>query len=126
MSRRYLAFAALGVVASATVHTVSHAQLGGLTKKASKAAADAAGVPTGNERYVSKIDMTSAQIAAVNKGMAKAIQVGPETIKKWEKAQEANEKAMDEYRKKKEKWDACMQSEKDKARAKIEAAAKKG
>jgi hypothetical protein len=126
MSRTYIALAALGVVAGAVVPSVSHAQLGGLTKKAKAAAASAAGVPDPNTRYVKSIDLTAAQITAVNQGMAKAIQIGPETIKKWEKAQEAYEKAMEDYRKKKEKWDACMQSEEDKARAKLEAASKKG
>ena len=110
-------------------HPTSHAQLGKLTKKATDAAANAAGVPTGNARYVKKIDLTSAQLIQVNKGLAQSVKVGPETIKKWEKQQadyeKANadyEKANADYTKKKEKYDQCVESEKEKAQGKIEAA----
>ena len=129
MSLRLLAFAALGVVAGAIVPSTSHAQLGKLTKKATDAASNAAGVPTGNARYVKKIDLTSAQLVQVNKGLAQSVKVGPETIKKWEKQQadheKANadyEKANADYTKKKEKYDQCVESEKEKAQGKIEAA----
>lgn len=125
MSRRLLALAALGAVASVIVTSDSQAQLGKLTKKATDAASNAAGVPTGNARYVKKIDLTSAQIGQVNKGLATAIKVGPETIKKWEKAQEAYDNARADYTKKKEKYDACIQSEQEKAQGKLDAASKK-
>ncbi len=125
MSLRLLAFAALGVVAGAIVPSTSHAQLGKLTKKATDAASNAAGVPTGNARYVKKIDLSSAQLAQVNKGLEVAVKQGPEIIKRWEKQQEDNDKALGEYTKKKEKYDACVESEKEKAQAKIDAASKR-
>jgi hypothetical protein len=96
--------------------------------KIKKAAADAAGVPTtssGSARYVKKIDMTAAQIGQVNKGLETAVRIGPETIKKWEKAQEAYNKADADYQKKKEQYDACAASVKAKAQAKVDAATKK-
>ncbi len=129
MSHRFLAFAALGILASAIVPSTSHAQLGKLTKKATDAAGNAAGVPNSNARYVKKIDLTSAQLNQVNKGLAQSVKVGPETIKKWEKQQadyeKANadhEKANADYTKKQEKYDQCVESEKAKAQGKIEAA----
>ena len=129
MSHRFLAFAALGVIASALAPSTSHAQLGKLTKKATDAAGNAAGVPNSNARYVKKIDLTSAQLNQVNKGLAQSVKVGPETIKKWEKQQadyeKANadhEKANADYTKKQEKYDQCVESEKAKAQGKIEAA----
>jgi hypothetical protein len=125
MSRRLLALAALSVVASATLPSASHAQLGKLTKKATQTAANAAGVPTGNTRSVKKIDLTSAQLAQVNKGLGTAVTQGPEIIKKWAKQQEDYDKAMTAYTKAKEKYDACVESEKEKAQAKIEAANKR-
>ena len=125
MSRHLVALAALGVVASAILPSATHAQLGKLTKKATDAAAGAAGVPTGNERYVKKIDLTSAQLIQVNKGLETAVKVGPETIKKWEKQQADYDKAYGDYTKKKEKYDACVQSEQEKAQGKLEAANKK-
>ena len=127
MPSRLLAISMLGALASASMPSLSHAQLGKLTKKATGAAANAAGVPANptNARYVKKIDMTSAQIAAVNRGMAKALEIGPATIKKWEKIQEAHDKAMADYEKKKQKYDACVESEKEKARAKMDAANKR-
>jgi len=129
MSHRFLAFAALGVLASAIVPSTSHAQLGKLTKKATDAAGNAAGVPNSNARYVKKIDLTSAQLIQVNKGLAMSVKVGPETIKKWEKQQADREKqqadydkANADYAKKKEKYDQCVESEKEKAQGKIESA----
>ena len=125
MSRRVLALAALSVVASATVTSASHAQLGKLTKKATETAASAAGVPTGNTRSVKKIDLTAAQIGQVNAGLQVAVKTGPEIIKNWEKQQEEYTKALDEYNKKKEKYDNCVEAEKEKARKKMEAVNKK-
>lgn len=122
MSHRFLAFAALGVVASAIVPSASQAQLGKLTKKATDAAGNAAGVPNSNARYVKKIDLTSAQLIQVNKGLAQSVKVGPETIKKWEKQQADYDKAYAAYTKNKEKHDQCVESEKEKARGKVEAA----
>lgn len=128
MPSRLLAISMLGALASASMPSLSHAQLGKLTKKATGAAAAAAGVPANptNARYVKKIDITAAQIEAVNKGIQATIQVTPETIKKWEKMQEAYDKAMADYEKKKQKYDACVESEKEKAQAKIDAANKRG
>ncbi len=118
--------AAVTVLVCALLASVAQGQLGKLTKKASDAAASKAGVQTsGSARYVKKIDMTSAQIVAVNKGLETAVKMGPETIKKWEKAQEAYDKAYADYTKKKEKYDACIESEKQKAESKLEAANKK-
>lgn len=125
MSRPCLALAALGVVALAYAPSPLQAQLGKLTKKATDAAASAAGVPTSNARSVKKIDLTAAQIGQVNAGLEVAVKKGPEIIKAWEKEQEAYTKAMEDYNKKKEKFDKCVEAEKEKGREKMEAVNKK-
>jgi hypothetical protein len=116
---------AIGVLAVASIPSTSAAQLGKLTKKATNAAANAAGVPTGNSRSVKKIDLTASQLAQVNAGLASAVKTGPETIKRWEKAQEDYDKALGEYTKKKEKYDACVEAEEQKGRDKMESVNKK-
>lgn len=125
MSRRFLGLMATGVLAVATLPSTSAAQLGKLTKKATTAAANAAGVPTGNSRSVKKIDLTPQQLAQVNAGLESAVKTGPETIKRWEKAQEDYDKALGEYTKKKEKWDACIEREQQKGRDQMDAVNKK-
>lgn len=127
MSSRLLAIAVLGLAGSALTPSISQAQLGKLTKKATDAAAGAAGVPTNptNVRYVKKIDMTSAQIGQVNKGLQTTIQIAPETVKRWEKAQAQYEKALADYGKKKEAYDKCVESENAKWQAKLDASRKK-
>ena len=122
MPHRLLVIALLALGAGAVVTTSSHAQLGKLTKKATSAAAGAAGVPTGNTRAVKKIDLTAAQLAQVNKGLGAAVTQGPDIIKKWAKQQEDYDKAYSAYTKAKEKYDACVEKEKEKAREKMEAA----
>ena len=54
--------AAVTVLVCALLASVAQGQLGKLTKKATDAAGNAAGVPNpSNARYVKKIDLTSAQ-----------------------------------------------------------------
>lgn len=132
MSSRAILIVALGVAASAFTATTAQGQLGKLTKKATNAAANAAGVPTGNARMVKKIDLTSQQLAQINTGMAASIKAGPDIIKKWEKQQQEYDRAMgeyskkyDEYSKKKEKYDACVDAEKEKGQKKMDAVNKK-
>lgn len=124
MPPRLLALAAL-VAGTALAPSTAHAQLGKLTKKATSAAASAAGVPAGNARAVKKIDLTSAQLAQVNKGLSASVTEGPAIIKKWAKQQEDYDKAYGAYTKAKEKYDACIASEREKAEGKLEAANKK-
>jgi len=118
--------AAVTVLVCALFPSAGRAQIK-LPKSAVNKAAQAAGVPapSSNARYVKKIDLTSAQIGQVNKGLATNIRIAPEIIKRWEKAQNAYDKAYADYEKKKEQYDKCVESENSKARARSEAARKK-
>jgi hypothetical protein len=96
--------------------TPSHAQLGKLTKKATSAAASAAGVSTTPSRTVDAIDLTSAQLKQVNAGLAAEIAATPTALKNAETAQKNYDKAQEKYtkdneayQKADEKWEACKE-----------------
>lgn len=115
MSRRYLAFAALGVITSAIVPTISQAQFSKL-KKAATSAASAAGVNTTPPRYVDNVDVTSAQLKQVNAGLTAEIAATPGAVKQAEAQQKDAEKAQEKYDKDRaayekadEKWQACKE-----------------
>ncbi len=110
MSRRYLALAALGVVASAIIPTISQAQFSKLKKSATNAAANAAGVNTTPPRYVDNIDVTSAQLKQVNTGLAAEIAATPGAVKQAEAQQKDAEKAQEKYSKESEAYDKASRS----------------
>ncbi len=106
--------AALLLAVCALIPASASAQLGKLKKKATEAAAGAAGVPTTAPRYVQKVNITSAELAAVNKGLEAEIAQAPGIIKAAEEAQKDREKAqakyekdMEAYNKAHEKWEGC-------------------
>ncbi len=102
----------------------ANAQFGRLKKmakekaveKAAEEAAGTAGVPTTPPRYVKKINLTSAQLARVNRGLAAEIAATPRIIKaaeeqqrKHEKEREQYQKDLEVYQKKNEKHQACKE-----------------
>jgi hypothetical protein len=108
--------AALVLGAGAVVTTSSQAQLGKLTKKATSAAAGAAGVSTTPARTVDAIDLTAAQLKAVNAGLVAEIAATTTAMKdaeaaqkNYDKAQEKYNKESDAYNKAHEKWVACKE-----------------
>lgn len=113
MSRHHLALAVLvAIVASSD----AQAQLGKLTKKATSAAANAAGVNTTPARSVAAIDLTSAQLKQINAGLAAEIAATPGALKdaetaqkNYDKAQEKYNKDYEAYTKADEKWEACKE-----------------
>lgn len=107
MSRRYLALAVL--VAACAVSSSAHAQLGKLTKKATQAATNAAGVNTTPARTVDAIDLTSAQLKQVNAGLAAEIAATPTAMKDAETAQKNYDKAQEKYQKDSEAYDKADQ-----------------
>jgi hypothetical protein len=116
MSQRSFVVAALVLGASAFIPTDSPAQLGKLTKKATSAAASAAGVSTTPARTVDAIDLTSAQLKQINAGLAAEIAATPTALKdaetaqkNYDKAQEKYNKDYDAYQKADEKWEACKE-----------------
>jgi hypothetical protein len=136
MSRRYLPFAALvAILASSN----AQAQLGKLTKKATTAATNAAGVSTIPARSVAAIDLTSAQLKQINAGLEAEIAATPTALKNaetaqknYDKAQEKYTKDYEAYTKADEKWEACKekviadaQPGRDAAQQKAEAAGEK-
>lgn len=113
MSRRYLALAAFVAI---TASSDAQAQLGKLTKKATSAAANAAGVSTTPARTVASIDLTSAQLKQINAGLAAEIAATPTALKDAETAQKNYDKASEKYNKDyeaytkaSEKWEACKE-----------------
>jgi hypothetical protein len=116
MSPRSLVIAALALGAGAIVTTSSPAQLGKLTKKATQAAAGAAGVSTAPARTVDAIDLTSAQLKQINAGLAAEVAATPGALKDAETAQKSYDKAQEKYtkdneayQKADEKWEACKE-----------------
>jgi len=114
MSPRKLILAALALGAFAISTTESQAQLGKLTKKATSAATNAAGVNTPPARTVDAIDLTSAQLKQVNAGLVAEIAATPTALKNAEEAQKTFDKAQEKfnkdneaYQKADEKWRAC-------------------
>ena len=106
--------AALLLAVCALIPASASAQLGKFTKKATEAAAGAAGVSTTAPKYVPKVNITSAQLAAVNKGLEAEVAQAPGIIKAAEEAQKDREKAQAKYDKDMqaynaayEKWQAC-------------------
>jgi hypothetical protein len=111
---------ALGIALSSD----ANAQFGKLKKmagekaaeKAAEKAVETAGVPTTPPKYVKKVNLTAAQLAQVNRGLAAEIAATPRIIKateerqrKLEKEQEQYQKDMEAYQKKNEKYQACKE-----------------
>lgn len=105
MSKSIRAALLLGLCA--LLPATASAQLGKLKKKATEAAAGAAGVPTTTPKYVPKVNITSEQLAAVNKGLQAEIAQAPGIIKAAEDAQKDREKAQAKYEKDVQAYDAA-------------------
>lgn len=125
--------AALVLVAVILVPASASAQLGKLKKKATEAAAGAAGVPTTAPKYVAKVNLTSAQIAQANKGLEAEAAQAPGILKSaedaqkdYEKAQEKYQKDYDAYSRADDKYRACKEKIEEADRPKREALEAKG
>ncbi len=131
MSRRVVV-AVLGVLAGAIMPSVSQAQFSKLKKAATSAATGAAGVPTSPPRYVENLDLTSAQLAQVNTGLAAEVAAAPQAVKdaeaqqkNSEKAKEQYEKARADYEQRRDKYNACRDKLTQEAAPQREALGKK-
>lgn len=130
--RHSVAAAVVAAILAVAVAPRAEAQFGKLKKKASDAAAQAAGVPTKTPVVVDRIDLTTADLAALEKGLAAEVAAAPGIMKRAEQEQKDREKAQAQYdrdrtayEKASEKWQACRDKLVEKERPQEEALEKK-
>ncbi len=130
--RQAVAAATVAAILALVTASSAEAQFGKLKKKATDAAASAAGVPTKKPVVVDRIDLTAADLAALEKGLAAEIAAAPGIMKRAEEEQKNREKAQAQYdrdrsayEKASEKWQACRDKLVEKERPQEEALERK-